>query len=94
MTAEYKHELTTGVSTDFPTGLCADVEAAADADRVIMDRQDNNGRVAAADNEALRWLIGYLDDTGNDHARQLADAIESAFSGVAIERSGGTGGEQ
>lgn len=79
MTPEFEHELTTGVPADFPDGLCAKAEAAADGDRVIMDREDNNVRVAAADDEALRWLIGYLDDTGSDHARQVADAIESTF---------------
>lgn len=85
MKPEYKHELTDTVPPNFPKALLDDVREAAD-DRVIIDREDNVVRVAAVDNDAVRWLLGWLDDRPEDGAQGLADTIESSF-GITVQRT-------
>lgn len=79
---DYDHELTTEVSDDFPAELLEEVRAADDADRVLIDQDENSLRVALRDDDAVAWLLEWLDDRSGEAAQGLADVVESTFRGV------------
>jgi hypothetical protein len=76
---DYNHELTTEVPDDFPTELVEEIRAADDAGRVLIDLEETNLRVAFRDDDAVGWLLDWLNDRRVDGAQGLADIIEDTF---------------